>query len=188
VASCSTPTAPDSAVPANRAGREGLRTGPPRENGGNLDIRPLFIGARIQRPVLVEEALFSVGDWHFAQGDGEVWPCDRDQGDCAVARRTRPWGRASRQGDPDAVYLRDRTAANDWLYFVTTDLSIADGAVSMTENTAVAARNALLDLIDYLIGRGFTGEQAYVLRSVAVDLRISQIVDVPHATGSATLP
>ena len=50
----------------------GLRTIPPREIGGNLDIRQLVAGSRITLPVHVEGALVSVGDLHFAQGDGEV--------------------------------------------------------------------------------------------------------------------
>ena len=51
---------------------EGLRTFPPRENGGNLDVKELTKGAKLWLPIAVEGALFSVGDGHFAQGDGEV--------------------------------------------------------------------------------------------------------------------
>src|SRR5205085_7402492 len=67
------PVAPDEregAVPSSAA--DGLRTIPPRENGGNLDIRQLAAGSRIRLPVLVEGALLSFGDVHFAQGEGEV--------------------------------------------------------------------------------------------------------------------
>lgn len=183
------PTAPDSAVPVGPAGRDGLRTGPPRENGGNLDVRQLGVGARIQLPVFVEGALFSVGDAHFAQGDGEV---------CGLAIETTATVRlrigldrgGARRGNVTQTRFTflDRAAVHDRPYFVTTGLSIADGTVSLSENTTTAARNALLDMIGYLTGRGFTREQAYVLCSVAVGLRISQIVDVPHATVCAVLP
>jgi formamidase len=61
---------PESAVPPSAA--EGLRTIPPRETGGNLDIRQLVAGSRLYLPVDVPGALFSIGDLHFAQGDGEV--------------------------------------------------------------------------------------------------------------------
>ena len=54
------------------AAADGLRTYPPRENGGNVDIRDLGPGARLWLPVHVPGALLSVGDLHFAQGDGEV--------------------------------------------------------------------------------------------------------------------
>jgi formamidase len=61
------------AVPAIQPiASEALRTIPPRENGGNLDIKQLSKGARLLLPVFVDGALFSVGDAHFAQGDGEA--------------------------------------------------------------------------------------------------------------------
>ena len=60
---------------------------------------------------------------------------------------------------------------------------------NLSEDLTLAARNALIDMIDYL-GRehGLTPEQAYVLASVAVDLRVGQVVDVPNYTVSAILP
>ncbi len=67
------PPDPTDAVPATGpAATEGLRTLPPRENGGNFDVKQLTRGARLFLPVAVEGALFSTGDAHFAQGDGEV--------------------------------------------------------------------------------------------------------------------
>ena len=64
---------PAGAVPSGGVVAEtGLRTIPPRENGGTVDIRQLTAGTTVLIPVLVEGALFSVGDGHFAQGDGEV--------------------------------------------------------------------------------------------------------------------
>src|SRR5207247_115632 len=63
---------PTNAVPAGtQVALEGLRTTPPREKGGNMDIRQLTVGSRLSLPVDVEGALFSAGDAHFAQGDGE---------------------------------------------------------------------------------------------------------------------
>ena len=61
---------PEAAVPPEAAG--GLRTIPPRELGGNMDVRQLVAGSRLWLPVDVPGALFSIGDLHFAQGDGEV--------------------------------------------------------------------------------------------------------------------
>src|SRR6185503_12019098 len=64
---------PRGAVPGDPAiATEGLRTKPPRENGGNVDVKQLVAGARALLPVWTEGALFSTGDGHFAQGDGEV--------------------------------------------------------------------------------------------------------------------
>ena len=60
------------AVPGGRCGLEGLRTLPPRENGGNFDVKQLTKGSKLLLPVFAKGALFSTGDGHFAQGDGEV--------------------------------------------------------------------------------------------------------------------
>src|SRR5262249_61483232 len=66
------PPDPAGAVPATGvAASQGLRTLPPRENGGNFDVKQLSKGSRLLLPVAVEGALFSTGDGHFAQGDGE---------------------------------------------------------------------------------------------------------------------
>ena len=63
---------PAGAVPGGRCGLEGLRTLPPRENGGNFDVKQLTKGSKLLLPVFAKGALFSTGDGHFAQGDGEV--------------------------------------------------------------------------------------------------------------------
>jgi len=57
-----------------------------------------------------------------------------------------------------------------------------------SENLTLAARNALLNMIELLQERGYSREQAYVICSVAVDLRISNVVDVPNYVVSALLP
>ena len=60
---------------------------------------------------------------------------------------------------------------------------------NLSENLTLAARNALLEIIDYMVNqKGYTAQQAYVIASVAVDLRIGQLVDVPNYTVSAILP
>jgi formamidase len=71
---------------------------------------------------------------------------------------------------------------------ITTGLSLADDGTNHSENATLAARRALLAMIDYLVAEGFTREQAYALCSVAVDLRISEIVDIPNVVVSASLP
>ncbi len=70
----------------------------------------------------------------------------------------------------------------------TTGSCFSPDDVCESENLTVAARNALLSMIDYLETRGFNRKQAYALCSVAVDLRISQVVDVPNFLVSALLP
>src|SRR5712671_2063119 len=80
------PPDPAGAVPAGACGLAGLRTLPPRENGGNFDVKQLTRGAKLFLPVFKEGGLFSTGDGHFAQGDGEVCVTAVEMGATAVVR------------------------------------------------------------------------------------------------------
>ncbi len=73
-------------------------------------------------------------------------------------------------------------------FYATSGLSVTREGVNESENLTLAARNALLNMIDYLGTRGFNRQQAYALCSVAVDLRIAQTVDVPNFLVTAILP
>ncbi len=167
-----------------------LRTIPPRETGGNLDVPQARAGATVFLPVDVPGALLSLGDVHFAQGDGEV---------CGTAIEVH--GRVTMRVDvlPAArLGFRPQTPAFEsvepaWKggrrHFVTTGLPIRPDGSNADMDTTLAARNALLAMIDWLgAERGLTREQAYVLCSVAVDLRISEIVDIPNPVVSALCP
>ncbi len=168
---------PETAFPATC--RAGIRTIPPREIGGNLDIRQLVAGSRITLPVHVEGALVSVGDLHFAQGDGEVCGTGIEIAGAVtmrVAVRTpeRPLRLPSFETPA-------RPAARS---FATTGI-----ALDVPMDVDAAARVALLEMIDHLEARlGVPRAAAYALCSVAVDLRISEVVDVPYPLVSALLP
>ena len=102
-------------------------------------------------------------------------------------------GEAQRKGIEDIQFYRDGyfTApemAAPRRFFATTGISVGKDGVNESENLTVAARNALLNMIEHLQTRGFSRQQAYALCSVAVDLRISQTVDVPNLLVSALLP
>ncbi|MGE3271854.1 MAG: acetamidase/formamidase family protein, partial [Chloroflexota bacterium] len=74
-------------------------------------------------------------------------------------------------------------------FYATTGLSVREDGTQESEETTLAARNALLAMIEYLASqRGYTREQAYAICSVAVDLKISEMVDVPNMVVSAVLP
>jgi formamidase len=74
-------------------------------------------------------------------------------------------------------------------FYATTGMSVdRDGRTVVAEDTTLAARNALLNMIDHLGERGWSRQQAYAICSVAVDLKISQLVDVPSFLVSAFLP
>lgn len=175
-------------VPGGVVGREGLRTGPPRENGGNLDVKEVAKGAKVFFPVFVPGALFSAGDAHFAQGDGEVCGQGVEMRATLLARLTVHPGRAVRERIGGTRIVSAPMARPAGRCYVTTGLSLADDGSNHSENATLAARRALLDMIDYLEGEGFTRQQAYAVCSVAVDLRISELVDVPNVVVSASLP
>jgi len=182
------PTEAAGAVPPGPLGEVGLRTGPPRENGGNLDIKQTGKGTRMFFPVFVEGALFSAGDAHFAQGDGEVCGQAIEMNATLIARFTVHQGRAAAEGISQTRFTCEQPATAARRFMVTTGLSLDDDGTNYSENTTLAARRALLDMIDYLGGRGLDRQQAYALCSVAVDLRISELVDVPNVVVSAFLP
>jgi formamidase len=168
---------PESAHPP--VARGGLRTIPPREIGGNLDIRRLTAGATLYLPVHVPGALLSLGDVHFAQGDGEVCGTGIEI-EAAVTVRL-----SVRKGSPwTASFPAYRTPAQPGrACFATT--GIPDDAMDLTG----AARAALLAMIDWLEAEhGLSRPAAYCLCSACVDLHLSQVVDVPYPLVSALCP
>ncbi|MGB3642980.1 MAG: acetamidase/formamidase family protein [Mesorhizobium sp.] len=182
------PTGVDGAIPA-ALGEKALRTGPPRENGGNIDIRQTGIGSRLFFPVRVEGALFSTGDAHFAQGDGEV--CGQGiEMRATLTARFRLHKKADLAYRSDQFYFihreRARPAARE--YFATVGLSLDDQGNNVSESIDLAARRALLEMIAYLQSRGYDRQQAYAICSAAVDLRVSEVVDIPNVIVSAFVP
>jgi acetamidase/formamidase len=160
-----------------RADDGAFRTRPPGPFGGNLDVRELCAGSRLYLPVFVPGALFSCGDGHAAQGDGEVCingiECPLD-----VSLRfhlhkqqplTSPIVESSEAITPDSI-------ADSWIVLET-------GA-----DLAAAARAATSRMIDLLVSRwDFTPTHAYILCSVAMRLRLSQVVNEPVHTVSAAI-
>jgi len=157
-----------------------LNTIPPRENGGNIDIRHLTPGTKVVFPVLVPGALFSCGDCHSAQGDGELNGTGIETPMTVTLRFKLLKG-------ANIPELRFTTPAGKKLtvtdtagYFVTT----AHGPDLFT-NAQKAARYMIDHLVDTY---DMTREQAYCLCGAAVDLKISEIVDAPNFIVSAYLP
>jgi formamidase len=164
---------------------DGLRTYPPRENGGNLDIRDLGPGARLWLPVHVPGALLSVGDLHFAQGDGEVCIAAIETGGSATFRVAlgRPGGWSPSFPAYEAPPRPERRM------FATTGIPLDDRGGQGNLDLNLATRRALLELHGWLTAtRGLGPEEAYVLMSVAAELRMSEVVDAPNALVSAALP
>ena len=188
------PPDPEDAVPsAGPIATEGLRTTPPRENGGNADVKQLTKGSRLLVPVGVDGALYSVGDGHFAQGDAEVCITAIEMGATPVVRFKIHEGLAQRHGirfprfsHPGHFLPPEWAAPRDFI--ATMGMPISEDGVNDGENLTLAARNALINMLQLLQERGWSREQAYIICSVAVDFKVSNIVDLPNVTVSAFLP
>jgi len=186
---------------------ECLRTIPPREHGGNMDIRYLGVGVSIYLPCYVDGCGLGIGDLHFAQGDGEVSGTALEM-DATVTLTTeliKGGGRSMERG-PHYEGPSNLLDIPSRSFYATTGFPIkekgevpadmrylASDKVATLENLSkdisLAARNALLEMIDYISDTyGYTREQAYIIASVAVDLRIGQLVDVPNVGVTAILP
>ncbi|HKJ00009.1 MAG TPA: acetamidase/formamidase family protein [bacterium] len=185
------PPEPAEAVPPH-IGKNGLRTAPPRENGGNVDIRHLVAGTTVHLPVYVPGALFSVGDAHFAQGDGEVCGTAIEMGATFFAHFEVIKGGAGQQRDMSFAWQGDALPHGLGLgrrFHATTGLCVRRDGRNESEDVTLAARNALLNMIDYLQRTyGYNDKQAYHLCSVAVNLHVSQVVDLPNVLVTAFLP
>jgi len=202
----------DKASPASICGVEGshrdecLRTIPPREHGGNMDIRYLKAGVTIYLPCYIDGCALAIGDLHFAQGDGEV-------SGTAIEMSADVWGSAKIiKNGPDLSHGPHYSGASSLLDIPSTKFYAVTGfplkkvgtvpprmeylqstKVSELSNLSndinLAARNALDGIIDYIVATyGYNKLQAYVIASVAVDLRIGQLVDVPNVGVTAVLP
>jgi formamidase len=185
---------PEDAVPGTGpVATAGLRTIPPRENCGNVDAKQLTKGSRLLVPVNVPGALYSVGDGHYAQGDSECCITAIEMGATAVVRFRVHQGEAARYNIRWPRFAHPGYfAAPEWAaprnFIATMGMPVRQDGTQEGEDVTLAARNALINMIELLQERGWSREQAYVICSVAVDLRISNIVDLPNVTVSAFLP
>jgi acetamidase/formamidase len=150
---------------------------PPSRFGGNIDVRHLTAGATLFLPVGVEGALFSAGDGHAAQGDGEVCGSAIETGMEIVLRLS-----VRRDMRIDAPQLVVPTMASP----VAGSLHVTTG---VAEDLHEAARGAARAMVELLSGRfGLAPEEAYALTSIAGDLRIHEIVNAPRWVVGMALP
>ena len=187
------PDAQDAVPDHGPIATEGLRTIPPRENCGNVDAKQLTKGSKLFIPVNVPGALYSAGDGHFAQGDAECCLTAIEMGATAVVKFQLHKGEAERNkirfprfSHPDYFLPPEWAAPRNFI--ATMGMPIRDDGTQEGEDLTLAARNALINMIDLLQERGWSREQAYIICSVAVDLKISNLVDLPNVTVSAFLP
>ena len=200
------------AQPSSLCGEEGskpgecLRTIPPRENGGNMDIRYLKTGVTIYLPCYVDGCGLAIGDFHYAQGDGEVsgTAIEMDADITVSTRIVRDGpdlthgpqyeGPASLLAIPSSTFYATTGYPLKPVGEVPRDIAyLADAKVAdlpnLSKDLNLAAQNALVAMVDHIVRRyGYDRTQAYMIASVAVDLRIAQLVDVPNVGVTAILP
>ncbi len=160
-----------------RADSGEFRTRPPGPFGGNMDVRELATGAALYLPVQVPGALFSAGDAHAAQGDGEVCingiECPANVSLRFHLHKQKNLAGPIVESAPSEISAPSREC---WL------------VVESAEDALDAARAATSRMIDLLVERWhFTPEHAYILCSVAMDLKLSQVVNRPMTTVSASI-
>jgi len=176
----------------DRVAKEGARTVPPRENGGNCDIKNLSKGSRIFFPVFVDGAKLSVGDLHFSQGDGEITFCGGIEMSGWIEMKVDVI-----KGGMNKYMIKDNPMFkpgpvdplySDYIVFEGVSVDDKDGKQYYIDATT-AYRRACLNAIEYLKTLGYTGEQAYMLLSSApIEGRVNGIVDIPNACCTVAIP
>ncbi|KAJ5208517.1 hypothetical protein N7449_002896 [Penicillium cf. viridicatum] len=166
-------------APAND---EELSTVPPTNAGGNMDCRELSVGSTVFLPVQTAGALFSCGDGHAAQGHGEVCGTAIETPIRATLRfellKNQPWMTAPQFQTPPRAQIPNPLP----------DLGTY-GALGIAPDLYEATRNATRNLIQWLVQtKGLTRSEAYILASVAGDLHIAEVVNVPNFEVAMTLP
>ncbi|MEM0160886.1 MAG: acetamidase/formamidase family protein [Thermoplasmata archaeon] len=147
---------------------------PPQHFGGNMDNKLLGKHAKLYLPVLVNGALLSISDPHASQGDGEV--CGTAIETTATAKiKTRILKRKNLKYPYAIINIEQKKE----------ELLVTMGIAA---DLYKAAQYAVEDMISMLEKYGFSAEEAYILSSVAGNLRISEIVDEPHFVVSLTMP
>lgn len=169
--------------------KEACRTVPPREHGGNTDIKNLSTGSRIFFPVYVKGAGLSMGDLHFSQGDGEIAFCGAIEMDGVTHLGVDLIkGGMKTYGLKSPIFVPGPNDPHFEQYLMFEGISVEDGKNYYMDAT-VAYRRACLAAIDYLTHFGFTGSQAYMLLTVApCEGRIGGIVDIPNCAATVALP
>ena len=175
---------------AQRAAQEAARTVPPREHGGNCDIKNLSRGSRVYFPVYLSGGKLSMGDIHFSQGDGEISFCG--------AIETAGWidihvdlikDGVSKYGMVNPIFKPGPVEPNYSEFLIFEGISVDEAGKQHYMDAHIAYRRACLNAIEYLKKFGYSGEQAYLLLSTApVEGRLSGIVDIPNACCTLAIP
>jgi formamidase len=172
------------------AAATGARTVPPREHGGNCDIKDLSRGARVYFPVYVKDAGLSMGDLHFSQGDGEITFCGAiEMAGWLHLKVDLIKDGMAKYGIKNPIFKPSpiTPAYKDYLIFE--GISVDERGKQHYLDVHIAYRQACLNAIEYLKKFGYSGAQAYaILGTAPVQGHISGVVDIPNACATLWLP
>ena len=173
-----------------KAAAEGARTVPPREHGGNCDIKDLSRGSKVFFPVYVDGAGLSVGDLHFSQGDGEITFCGAiEMAGWVHMKVTLIKGGMAKYGIKNPIFKPSPITPHYNDYIIFEGISVDEAGKQYYLDVNVAYRQACLNAIEYLKKFGYSGAQAYsILGTAPVQGHISGVVDVPNACATLWLP
>ncbi|WP_068637943.1 formamidase [Thauera butanivorans] len=174
----------------DKAAAEGARTVPPREHGGNCDIKDLSRGARVFFPVYVKGAGLSVGDLHFSQGDGEITFCGAiEMAGWVHMRVSLIKDGMAKYGIKNPIFKPSLITPSYKDYVIFEGISVDEQGKQHYLDVHVAYRQACLNAIEYLKKFGYSGAQAYsILGTAPVQGHISGVVDIPNACATLWLP
>jgi len=174
----------------DKAAAEGARTVPPREHGGNCDIKDLSRGSKVYFPVYVKGGGLSLGDLHFSQGDGEITFCGAIEMAGWVHMKVEIIkDGVAKYGIRNPIFKPSPITPtyNDYLIFE--GISVDEAGKQHYLDVHVAYRQACLNAIEYLTKFGYSRAQAYaILGTAPVQGHISGVVDVPNACATLFLP
>jgi formamidase len=171
-------------------GAFGARTVPPREHGGNCDIKDLSRGSKIYFPVYVDGGGLSMGDLHFSQGDGEITFCGAIEmaGWLHLKVEIIKDG-MSKYGIKNPIFRLSPITPNYKDYLIFEGISVDEHGKQHYLDVNVAYRQACLNAIEYLTKFGYSPAQAYsILGTAPVQGHISGVVDIPNACATLWLP
>jgi len=175
---------------SSKAAQEAARTVPPREHGGNCDIKNLTRGSRVFFPVYVKNAGLSMGDIHFSQGDGEISFCGAiEMAGWLDIRVNIIKGGMQKYAVTNPIFQPSPLEPRYSNYLIFEGISVDEDGKQHYLDAHVAYRRACLNAIEYLKQFGYSGEQAYaILGTAPVEGHISGIVDIPNACATLWLP
>jgi formamidase len=178
------------AASAKEAALIGARTVPPREHGGNCDIKNLTRGSTVYFPVYVPGGGLSMGDLHFSQGDGEITFCGAiEMAGYLDIRVNVLKGGMAMYGIKNPIFRPSPLEPSYKSYLIFEGISVDEAGKQHYLDVHVAYRQACLNAISYLTKFGYSGEQVYaILGTAPVEGRISGIVDIPNACATLAVP